>query len=225
MAKKIAAHVAGDGYEGRIADPACHPPEQIVGCDQRHQQTESEPRARRGRRRLRQGVDQQLDPVLGHDGAQNGGGHARQNDGMSQAVGPDVAPKEGDRPVRIGGEIFHWRGLSPLTDVTRRSRASTRTRRIGNARRGRRFPGFPSCDTWIATRDCPTGGPRGHEFSQFRGVGPNLHPPRAWSQARRSAAEGSRRRQPPPVRRRPSPCRNGRQDSRLWLCSGRRLCQ
>jgi hypothetical protein len=82
VAKEIGSQVAGHIHERIICGPAGHPPQQIVGGDQRNQQEKGEPHRIAAMGRVSKGIDQCLDAVLGRDRAydrrQNGG----YNDGM-----------------------------------------------------------------------------------------------------------------------------------------------
>ena len=105
MAEQVAPQVAGDADEGEIRDPARHPPQQIVGRDQRDEQEKRRPDA--ARLRFGQRVDQELHAVLGADRAGHGGEHRGQDDRMRHRPQPDIAKDEGKRTGGVTAKIVH----------------------------------------------------------------------------------------------------------------------
>ena len=91
--EQVAPDVAGDGDEGEIADPACQPPQQIIGGDQRAEQDEGRPHAGIGA--VRQGVDQKLDAVLRADRTGDGAQDRGKDERMGQRAPPHVTKDKG----------------------------------------------------------------------------------------------------------------------------------
>ncbi len=92
VAKKVAAHVAGDVGERYVADPARKPPQQVVGGDEPDEQDEHMPHLDDPALRQGEGVDQQLDAVLREDRADNGQRYGPQDDPMGDSMPPQEAP-------------------------------------------------------------------------------------------------------------------------------------
>ena len=107
MAEQITPHVARHFHESLDRNPTRESPKQIIGGDQRDQQSESKPHrscccGARGER-----VYQELDTVLRPNRAGNGRKNSEEDSRMGDGTTPQIAKKECDGAMRKVTEIRH----------------------------------------------------------------------------------------------------------------------
>ena len=116
VAKQVAAHVSGHCDERGVRDPTRHAPQQIVGGDQRHKKSESEPDA--AARRRSQAVNEEFDAILGPHRTRDRCNHRAKDDGVRNLVLPQIAGHEGERAIGISAKLDHA-GSAPFVLATR----------------------------------------------------------------------------------------------------------
>jgi hypothetical protein len=115
VAKEIGSQVAGHLHERIICDPTGHPPQQIVGGDQRNQQDKGEPHRIAAVGRVGKGINQRLDAILGRDRATDRRQHGGHNDGMRYGPPTQIAPDESQWTRCEAAEIIQSDFVHPNT--------------------------------------------------------------------------------------------------------------
>ncbi len=108
VAEQIAANVPGHLDKGLDADPAREPPEQIVGRDQRDQQSECEPYGGGGGVAAGQRVHQEFDAVLSADRTGDRHQHGGEDHGVGYGSPLQITDKERNRTVGEIAEAIHY---------------------------------------------------------------------------------------------------------------------
>ena len=97
-------HAYGD--ECKAADPACEPPQKIIGGDQDREDSEGSDDTG-GLRSLRQRIDEKFHAVLCRYRAAHGADDGDENRKMRDAAPSQVAANEGERPVGVFAQLVH----------------------------------------------------------------------------------------------------------------------
>jgi len=100
MSKQLAAQIAADGNEGKAADPACEPPQKIIGGDQDRKNSEGSNDAG-SLGSLRQRIDEEFHAVLCRHRATHGAHDGDEDRKMRNPASSQVAANEGERPVGV----------------------------------------------------------------------------------------------------------------------------
>src|SRR6266851_256859 len=97
MAEEIEAQLGADGGEGAGAGPAGDAPQHIVGADAGGENEDGLPHAGEMSAILGHGVDDELHRITGADRCGDGAENGEDDEGVRDAVAPQIARDQGDR--------------------------------------------------------------------------------------------------------------------------------